>query len=773
MRRLLGLCAVAVITFAAMAVAQNGAPSGAIVVTGRDYPDYGSGLLQRNQIVALIRNVAGRSVAVVPSGAKLTDVAYGYGSSNTNPLIGTGPNLVARPAGGTVLATSADAPEVFLAGPFAAASFESGGVAVNNATPSPFPAVAGTSKSGFSGDGGLAVKAELSPNMTSTVKRSGIAVAADGTIYIADTNNGTVREVAGESNSESGIIRSVAGKWAAAQNLKLVEPMGIAVDRAGNLYIADHTAGTVSVLTQATGQLAILAHVASPASLAVAADGSKVFVASPETGGVFTITTLTRSVATVPGFAPVADESTASAANPCAALEATTSTAATAKTATAASTAAARPVCPAGLAVDGGGNLFVADANNGNILRVDAMTSKTAEAAVGMIEPGDLAFDVQGDLFVSEQGRSRIIAMGAVGDPASNLTLAAPAPPAGCPQGASFTYCNEPSAGTSASFAFTLTNTSGSTISNIVISPAFVPPGTNPPPAPTNFTTTSTSCTGTLTAGASCAINVAFTPLASGPIIGQVQVTDGTPSDTETINLAGTGDDFGLAIVAGLSPEVTVSQGNTATWSAQVNADNVFGTQGETVQMACPSNLPEFTTCEFKPCPVIPTVGGATAFSILVHTSTQTVETLPIPNPCNSPEASARVRAGVPAGVLLISTGRPSGAAPQFPAILYALAAITLPSLGSFAIHKRANPAARRAFALLALVLIAGGIVAACHKSTANSTATPTATTVMNVTANAFDSSGNSMRASRGLQITLDVIKQSNNGPLRGVVPSK
>src|SRR6202034_3760798 len=142
-------------------------------------------------------------------------------------------------------------------------------------------------------------------------------------------------------------------------------------------------------------------------------------------------------------------------------------------------------------------------------------------------------------------------------------------------------------------------------------------------------------------------------------------------------------------------------------WSAQLNADNVFGTQGETVQLACPSNLPEFTTCEFKPCPVIPTVGGATAFSILIHTSPATMETPPIPNPCNSPEASARVRAGAPAGVLLINTGPPPGGAPQFPAMDFAFAAIGLLSLGTFAIRKPANPGARRAFALLALVLVA------------------------------------------------------------------
>ena len=738
MRRLLGLCAVAVMVFAAMAAAQNGAPAtGPIIVTPEAYPCWSSYASDR----------------ALPAG----------------PLTVSPYALPRATAPGTPRALTffsrADLPDQVI-------QLQDGqsttGETRNSLTF--WGSAAGTGRAGFSGDGGKAADATMNLSQDSLVKRSGIAVAADGTLLISDTKNSTIRAVAAVASGEAGIIRSVVGKWAAAQNLKLVEPMGIAVDRAGNLYIADHTAGTVSVLTKATGQLALLAHVASPASLAVTTDGSKVFVASPETGGVFAITTLTRSVGTVPGFAPVANESTASAANPCATLEATTTASATATATKAPSTVAVRPVCPAGLAVDGGGNLFVADGNNGSILRVDAATSKTAEAAVGMIEPGDIAFDAEGDLFVSEQGRNRIIAMGAVGDPASNLTLTAPAPPAGCPQGASFTYCNEPSAGTSASFAFTLTNASGSTISNIVISPAFVPPGTNPPPAPTNFTTTSTSCTGTLTAGASCAISVAFTPLASGPIIGQLQVTDGTPSDTETINLAGTGDDFGLAIVAGLSSEVTVSQGNTATWSAQLNADNVFGTQGETVQLACPSNLPEFTTCEFKPCPVIPTVGGATAFSILIHTSTATMETPPIPNPCNSPEASARVRAGAPAGVLLINAGQPSGGAPQFPAVFWVFAAIALLSVGSFAIRRSADSRAPHAFALLTLVLVAGGIVAACHKSTANSTATPTATTVMNVTANAFDSSGNSMRASRGLQITLDVIKQSNNGPLPGAV---
>lgn len=738
-RRLLGICAVAVTVFAAMALfarAQSGGTSGTIVVTDQAYPSWFSYVHSSS----------------LPPGP-LTVVVYGLprtvaaGTSRSLPLFSLADmaNRIVREYPGEST-TGGD--------PYNSLVFWGNS--------------AGSGRAGFSGDGGDATDAELSLSQDSLVKRSGIAVAEDGTIFIADTKNRTIRAVAGPSSSEPGIIRSVAGKWAPAQNVQLVEPMGIAVDRAGNLYVADHAAGTVSVLSQATGRLAILAHVASPASLAVRRDGSKVFVASPETGGVFAIKTLDRSIQAVPGFVPAAAE--AANAGPCASLESgATGAASTAASATKSETAATG-ICPAGVAADGAGNLFVADANSGKILRVDAATGRTTSAAVGMITPGDIAFDSQGDLFVSEQGRNRILALVQLGAPVSGLTLTAPAPPAGCPQGASFTYCNEPSGGTSPSFAFTLANISGSSISGITITPAFVPVGTQPPPAPTSFTTTSTSCTATLAAGASCVIKVAFTPLAPGAIAGQLMVSDATPSDTQTVNLAGTGDDFSLAIVSGQSPEVTASQGNTATFMAQLNADSVFGQNGEKVTLACPTNLPQFTTCEFQPCPIVPTLGGATPFSILVHTSTANSETPPISNPCNSPAAAARARrAGMPSGILYVTSTRPPGGAPRFPALLPLFAVVMLLGFGCAAVsalRAGAGAASRRAFAAMALLAVASGLVAACkHGSNPNSTATPLGVTNMTVTANAVDSSGNSLHASRGLQITLDVIKQQKTGP--------
>ena len=95
---------------------------------------------------------------------------------------------------------------------------------------------------GYSGDGGPAIGAALS-------EPSSVAVDAMGNIYIADTNNRCVRKVDGD-----GIIATVAGKCAEdiqrgdssysgdggpATAAQLDRPFGIAVDRSGNLFIAD------------------------------------------------------------------------------------------------------------------------------------------------------------------------------------------------------------------------------------------------------------------------------------------------------------------------------------------------------------------------------------------------------------------------------------------------------------------------------------------------------------------------------------------------------
>ncbi len=113
--------------------------------------------------------------------------------------------------------------------------------------------LAGTDSSGFAGDDGPATAALLS-------FPSGIAVDAIGDIYIADQGNDRIRMI-----DTSGTMHTVAGTgvpgWTGdsgpATAAGLFNPTGVALDAAGNLYIADYsnnvvrmvnTSGTISTV---------------------------------------------------------------------------------------------------------------------------------------------------------------------------------------------------------------------------------------------------------------------------------------------------------------------------------------------------------------------------------------------------------------------------------------------------------------------------------------------------------------------------------------------
>ncbi len=97
--------------------------------------------------------------------------------------------------------------------------------------------IAGSGEAGFAGNSGLAVEAKLGTTQ-------GLAIDATGNIFVADISNHVVRRI-----DPSGNITVVAGEGPEgagyngdnkpALQARLAAPTGVALDEAGNLYIAD------------------------------------------------------------------------------------------------------------------------------------------------------------------------------------------------------------------------------------------------------------------------------------------------------------------------------------------------------------------------------------------------------------------------------------------------------------------------------------------------------------------------------------------------------
>jgi uncharacterized protein (TIGR03437 family) len=94
--------------------------------------------------------------------------------------------------------------------------------------------IAGVSAPPDAHDGGLAVNGQLDAPM-------GVAVGPNGNVYIADTYNNRIREIAGGviSTYAGNGYYSLAGDGGPASHASLTWPEALAFDRAGNLYAAD------------------------------------------------------------------------------------------------------------------------------------------------------------------------------------------------------------------------------------------------------------------------------------------------------------------------------------------------------------------------------------------------------------------------------------------------------------------------------------------------------------------------------------------------------
>jgi sugar lactone lactonase YvrE len=103
--------------------------------------------------------------------------------------------------------------------------------------------IAGTGTASFTGDGSLATAATFSTPVA-------VAVDASGAVYVADLDNGRIRRfvMGGVMNTFAGTVTSV-GDGGPSTQAHMVGVLGVAADPSGNLYIADHTGNRVRKVT--------------------------------------------------------------------------------------------------------------------------------------------------------------------------------------------------------------------------------------------------------------------------------------------------------------------------------------------------------------------------------------------------------------------------------------------------------------------------------------------------------------------------------------------
>ncbi len=277
-----------------------------------------------------------------------------------------------------------------------------------NASSGDINTVAGGSGFGYTGDGGAATAALLSDP-------GGVAVDSSGNLFIADTGNGVIREVSAatgdistSAGADGGLVYTNDDGPATAATL--ANPDGIVVDSQGDIFIADEFFNVVREVNGTTGMMTTIAgngtygyigdggqatdaELADPAGLALDGKGD-LFIADSANNVIREVNLTTGVITTVAG-----DGTYGGTGDGGAATQAELSN-------------------PAGVAVDSSGNIFIADEYDNEIREVSAATGDINTIAgdgtygfggdggqatdANLSDPSAVALDGSGDLFIAD-----------------------------------------------------------------------------------------------------------------------------------------------------------------------------------------------------------------------------------------------------------------------------------------------------------------------------------------------------------------------------------
>lgn len=422
---------------------------------------------------------------------------------------------------------------------------------------------------------------------------SGIAIAPGNQVFLANRAQSTIRLLDMLTGKVAALpVGSVTGAArSGSSNLDPFEPAGLSSDTQGNLYVADRGNNRVLGLAPNAAHFTYVAHVLDAAAVAVDSKMQQLYVAAPAANRVFVID---LSTGDINAFAGSGTSTPAAAGDSSADF--------------ASAPGSAQLGAPEGVVVDAKGNVFISDTAADAIVRVDAKLGTLSRVGLdaNLDSPGVLAIDRSGDVFVADRGNHRIVEfpqMGA-GDPPANVTISP----------SSFDFGDELTGGSTPAQPFTLTNNSSSALS--LSNASFTFAGANAG----DYTETN-NCASSVAAGASCQINVTFTPGHSGSSSATLEVTDSDPSSPQTASLSGTGDDFELTVPNITDTTQNVIPGNSVTYTISVTPDSVFS---GTVNLECPAILSAKTTtigCSIQPTSVTMVPSTPQQFTVTLTTA--------------------------------------------------------------------------------------------------------------------------------------------------------